>query len=323
LGVPELSLFSNGTIALMTAMKTYNLTGEVITTPYSFVATAHSIVWCDLKPVFVDIDPKTFNIDPGKIEEAITPKTSAILAVHVYGNPCDHASIEKIAKKHNLKVIYDSAHAFGVEQNGKSILNYGDSSVLSFHATKVYNTFEGGAVITHSGNEKARVDKLKNFGFENEITVSEIGINGKMNEFSAALGLVQLRHYQEAFDKRKFVDSYYREALTKIEGITLLEYPDSVKPNFSYFPILVEDSYGITRDELYEKFKANGIFSRRYFYPLISNFDVYQSHPSASRENLPVSNAISKKVLCLPMYPNLMEEQLKQIVRIIIESEKK
>lgn len=319
LKVPFLSLFTNGTLPIMVALQALRITGEVITTPYSFVATTHSLWWNGIKPVFVDIDPKTGNIDPDKIEAAITPKTTAILPVHVYGNPCDTEKIKNIADTYGLKVIYDAAHAFGVEVNGKSILNEGDLSTLSFHATKTYNTIEGGALICHDAETKKRIDYLKNFGFAGETTVVAPGINGKMDEVRAAYGLVSLNYVDDAIAKRREVALQYREALRNISGITVFEDFKNVKHNYSYFPILVnEELYGLSRDELYEKLKANNIFGRRYFYPLISNFSTYRGLPSANKENLPVANRIADSVICLPIHHEITKENADRILDLIV-----
>ena len=305
LKVPYVSLFSNATIALITALQTLEVSGEVITTPYSFVATAHSILWRGLKPVFVDIDPMTMNLDPLKIESAISPLTSAILPVHCYGYPCDVDKIQAIADKHNLKVIYDAAHAFGVKCHCGSVLNHGNLSVLSFHATKVFNTFEGGAIICHDINTKNKIDKIKNFGFENETSVTELGINGKMSEANAALGLVQLKYIDSLIEKRKIIDKYYRNRLKNVIGITCLHGAEDYSPNFSYFPILVQDEYFINRDELYLKLKNKGINSRRYFYPLITDFPMYKEFINASDFDLSNARFIASRVLCLPIHPNM------------------
>ena len=318
LKVPYLSLFTNGTLPIMVALQALRITGEVITTPYSFVATTHSLWWNDIKPVFVDIDPRTGNMDPDKIEAAITPKTTAIMPVHVYGNPCDTEKIKKIADTYGLKVIYDAAHAFGVEVNGKSILNDGDLSTLSFHATKTYNTIEGGALICHDAETKMRIDYLKNFGFAGETTVVAPGINGKMDEVRAAYGLLALNYVDDAIAKRKRVAQHYREGLKNIFGISFLEDLENVKHNYSYFPILVDAAnYGMSRDELYEKLKANNIFGRRYFYPLISDFSTYRGLPSAAKDNLPVANRIADAVICLPIHHELDEKDINRIIELI------
>lgn len=318
LKVPYISLFSNGTLALMVALKVLGIKGEVITTPYSFVATTHSILWNDITPVFVDIDPETCNIDPDKIESAITSDTTAIMPVHVYGNPCDVEKIEKIAKKHNLKVIYDAAHAFGVSINGESVLNYGDVSMLSFHATKVFNTLEGGALVCQDAEIKKQIDFFKNFGFADETEVPTIGINAKMDEMRAAFGIVSLRYVDNNIEKRKIIAEEYRLKLANIEGITFLNNIDGVRHNYSYFPIFVDaKKYGMSRDELYDKLKLNGIWGRRYFYPLISEFVNYKNLPSAGRDNLSVAFGIAEKVICLPIYSDLDLESVDRIVKLI------
>lgn len=317
LGVEHVALFNNGTIALLTALQSLRVTGEVITTPYSFVATAHSLLWNGIKPVFVDIDPNTFNLDPKKIEAAITPHTTAIMPVHCYGNPCDVDAIQKIADTYNLRVIYDAAHAFGVQDKGGSILRHGDLSVLSFHATKVFNTFEGGAIVCPDAKTKLRINQLKNFGYVDEVTVVAPGINGKMSEVNAAFGLLQLNHIDAAIQKRAEVDRQYRKLLMGIPGIRIPEWPASITANHSYFPILVEKNYPLTRDALYQKLKDHDIHGRRYFYPLISEFPMYQGMPSAQRSNLPVAHAISEQVLCLPIYPALSNDDIHKISSLV------
>lgn len=319
LGVEHISLFTNGTLALVTALQALRITGDVITTPYSFVATAHSLLWNGIRPVFVDIDPVTLNLNPDKIEAAITPQTTAILPVHVYGRPCDTARIQAIADIYGLRVIYDAAHAFGVEDEGGSILRHGDVSILSFHATKVFTTFEGGAVVSPDAKTKKRVDYLKNFGFADEVTVVAPGINGKMNEFQAALGLLQLKHINDALKQRAELDEYYRKTLAGIPGIRCLPLPDCSRSNYAYFVIMVEPEYLLSRDELYTRLRQNNIFARRYFYPLISNFPMYRALPSSNKSNLPVASASADKVLCLPIYPGLDKDVLKNIVSIIKE----
>jgi dTDP-4-amino-4,6-dideoxygalactose transaminase len=314
LQVKNLSLFSNCTIGLITALKALSIEGDVITTPYSFVATSHSMLWNGLKPIFVDIDPLTLNIDPQKIEAAITPKTTAIMPVHCYGIPCDVVAIEKIAAKRSLKVVYDAAHAFGVTVNGESIFNFGDLSVASFHATKVFNTFEGGAIISPSIDLKLKIDQLKNFGFIDEVTVLEAGINGKMSEFNSALGLVQLKYVQANEEKRRQVDSRYRSELNGIGGIRCLGMYPRYEANYSYFPVLIDENYPITRDALYERLKRKNIFARRYFYPLISDFPMYRQLPSAHPSNLPVATAIAKQILCLPIYPDLTAIEQQRVI---------
>lgn len=319
LGVKHLALFTNGTIALVTALQALRITGEVITTPYSFVATAHSLLWNGIKPVFVDIDPDTLNLDPARIEAAITPQTTAIMPVHVYGRPCDVDAIQKIADNYNLRVIYDAAHAFGVQCHGESVLNHGDLSVLSFHATKVFNTFEGGAIVCPDEKTKQRIDHLKNFGFVDEVTVVAPGINGKMSEFNAALGLLQLKHVDAALARRKAIAGRYREKLAVIRGIHCLNAPQKEVANNAYFPILVRPDYPLSRDELYHRLKDHGIHSRRYFYPLITDFPMYRGMPSAKQENLPVAVKASSEVLCLPIYPTLSAEEQQHIVDIVRE----
>jgi dTDP-4-amino-4,6-dideoxygalactose transaminase len=317
LGVEHIALFTNGTIALITALQVLGIRGEVITTPYSFVATSHSLLWNGIKPVFVDIDSNTLNIDPAKIEAAITPETTAIMPVHCYGHPCDVDAIQKIADTYNLKVIYDAAHAFGVNCHCGSILNHGDLSVLSFHATKVFNTFEGGAIVCPDAQTKLRINQLKNFGFVDEVTVEAPGINGKMSEFNAALGLLQLNSLDEAIEKRQMIDAQYRQGLADVKGIRCLPDAGEKVANYSYFPILIEADYPISRDELYQKLKDQGIFARRYFYPLISDLPMYRGMPSAHRDNLPVANDAAFKVLCLPIYPALSNEEQTRVVEAI------
>ncbi|SHM84983.1 DegT/DnrJ/EryC1/StrS family aminotransferase [Phytopseudomonas punonensis] len=314
LGVEHIALFNNGTIALLTALQALRVAGEVITTPYSFVATSHSLLWNGIKPVFVDIDPYTLNLDPIKIEAAITPQTTAIMPVHCYGNPCAVESIQKIADNYNLRVIYDAAHAFGVEDVGGSILRHGDLSVLSFHATKVFNTFEGGAIICPDAKTKQRINHLKNFGFVDEVTVVAPGINGKMSEVNAAFGLLQLKHIDLALARRREIDRVYREGIRGMKGISLVEGVGQATANYSYFPILVEADYPISRDELYLQLKKKDIYARRYFYPLISEFPMYRGMQSAQCNNLPVANEVAKKVLCLPIYPDLSKDELDRII---------
>lgn len=320
LGVPYVSLFTNGTLPLITALQALRITGEVITTPYSFVATTHALWWNGIKPVFVDIDPKTGNIDPEKIESAITPKTTAIMPVHVYGKPCDTRRIQEIADQYGLKVIYDAAHAFGVKVDGESILKAGDMSTLSFHATKVYNTIEGGAMIMHDAQTKKRIDYLKNFGFANEVTVVGPGINSKMDEMRAAYGLLNLKQVDAAIEARHQVAIKYREALRNVEGITFFDDMPGVKHNYSYFPIFVDaKKYGMTRDALYEKMKAANVLGRRYFYPLISDFSTYRGLESARPENLPNAHQMADSVICLPMHHALSEEDINRILSTIVE----
>ncbi|RJT50502.1 DegT/DnrJ/EryC1/StrS family aminotransferase [Rahnella variigena] len=317
LGVEHLCLFSNGTLALLTAFQVLGITGEVITTPYSFVATAHSLLWNGLTPVFVDTDPETFNLDADKLEQAITPATTAILPVHCYGIPCNTRKIEELADAYGLKVIYDAAHAFGVKQNGVSVLRQGDLSILSFHATKVFNTIEGGAIICHDAKMKQRIDYLKNFGFVNETTVVAAGINGKMNELQAAYGLLQLQHIDKALDDRGRLYRHYNMLLADIPGISLMSIPEDVTWNYAYYPIMVNEDFALTRDELYELLKDNHIMARRYFYPLISSFFMYKFAESASKENLPVAHQLAEKVICLPLYPGLEESIQNKIAGLI------
>lgn len=317
LGVKHISLFSNGTLALVVALQSLRITGEVITTPYSFVATSHALLWNDIKPVFVDIDANTLNLDPNKIEAAITPKTTAIMPVHCYGHPCAVEDIQRIADIYNLKVIYDAAHAFAVQHKNASILNYGDLSVLSFHATKVFNTFEGGAIICPDAKTKQRIDHLKNFGFVDEVTVVAPGINGKMSEINAAFGLLQLKGIDAALEKRQTIDKHYRKALKSIKGIHCLTDSGETRANYAYFPILVKPEYPLSRDQLFEKLRANNIYARRYFYPLISDFPMYRGLPSAAPSLLPVASKSAKEVICLPIFPDLPLEYLDIIVTII------
>jgi dTDP-4-amino-4,6-dideoxygalactose transaminase len=317
LGVEHISLFSNGTIALVTALQSLRITGEVITTPYSFVATAHSLLWNGIRPVFVDIDSKTLNMDPERIEAAITNQTTAIMPVHCYGTPCNVDAIQRIADNYNLKVIYDAAHAFGVRCHCGSLLNHGDLSVLSFHATKVFNTFEGGAIVSPDAKTKVRIDQLKNFGYVDETTVVAPGINGKMSEVNAAMGLLQLDYIDQAIEKRRAIDAVYRRELQDVPGIHSVERKGAMFDNYAYFPILVGPQYPASRDALYDKLKANDIFARRYFYPLISSFPMYRGLSSAHRENLPIATQVSSQVLCLPIYPALALESQMQIIELI------
>ena len=319
LKVPYISLFTNGTLPLLTALQALRITGEVITTPYSFVATTHSIWWNNCKPVFVDIDPSTGNINPDRIEAAITPKTSAIMPVKKKKKPCDTKRIQEIADKYGLKVIYDAAHAFGVEVNGESILNAGDLSTLSFHATKVFNTIEGGAMVMHDAETKKRIDYLKNFGFAGETEVVGPGINSKMDEVRSAYGLLNLNQVDAAIEARHQVAVKYREALRKVPGITFFDDMPGVRHNYSYFPILVDaEVYGMSRDELYFKMKEKGVLGRRYFYPLISSFSTYRGLPSAAPENLPEANRMAERVICLPMHHQLSGTDLERILDIVV-----
>lgn len=320
LKVPYVSLFTNGTLPLLTALQALRITGEVITTPYSFVATTHALWWNGIKPVFVDIDPSTGNIDPQKIEAAITPRTTAILPVHVYGKPCDTEAIQAIADKYGLKVIYDAAHAFGVEVNGESLLNAGDMSTLSFHATKVFNTIEGGAMVMHDEKTKQRIDYLKNFGFANEIEVVGPGINSKMDEIRSAYGLLNLKQVDAAIAARQKVAVAYREALRNVDGISFWDDMPGVRHNYSYFPIFVDaEKYGMTRDELYMKMKDQGVWGRRYFYPLISEFSTYRGLESSRPDNLPNAHKMADTVICLPMHHALSENDLNRIINSIIK----
>lgn len=315
LGIEHLALFNNGTTALLTALQALRISGEVITTPYSFVATAHSMLWNGITPVFVDIDPVTLNLDPAKIEAAITPQTSAIMPVHCYGTACNVETIQTIADNYNLKVIYDAAHAFGVQDAGGSILRHGDLSVLSFHATKVFNTFEGGAIICPDAKTKQRIDRLKNFGFVDEVTVAASGINGKMSEINAAFGLLQLKHIDQALAKRQEIARRYRQALTGIKGIQPVTSEEH--GNNGYFPVLVTDDYPLSRDQLYQKLRDNGIHARRYFYPLISDFPMYRGLPSANAANLPTASQVAQQVLCLPIYPALEKEEQDKVISLL------
>lgn len=320
LDVPFISLFTNGTLPLITALQAMRITGEVITTPFSFVATTHALWWNGIKPVFVDIDPLTCNLDPEKIEAAITPRTTAIMPVHVYGQPCDTKRIQEIADKYGLKVIYDAAHAFGVKVNGKSILNAGDMSTLSFHATKVYNTIEGGALVMHDEQTKKRIDYLKNFGFAGETTVVAPGINSKMDEVRAAYGLVNLKQVDKAIEARRRVADTYREALKGVQGIRFMEDVPGVHHNYAYFPIFVDEAqYGMSRDELYFKMKEHNVLGRRYFYPLISTFSTYRGLESAHPDNLPVATKMAEQVICLPMYYGLTNEDLERITSLVMK----
>ncbi len=320
LGVPHVSLFSNGTLALLSALQALRISGEVITTPYSFVATSHALHWNGIKPVFVDIDPETFNLDPDKIEAAITPQTTAILPVHVYGYPCDMERIQKIADTYGLKVIYDAAHTFGSKYENTSLSANGDLSILSFHATKVFNTFEGGAIVCPDAKTKQRIDYLKNFGFADETTVVAPGINGKMNEFQAALGLLQLKHFPVCIKQRSKIDKHYRQQLSQIKGITVPEILLKSTHNFSYFPILIENDYGISRDELYQVLLDADIHARRYFYPLISEFPMYRGLASSSPANLPIATKTARQILCLPIYPDLTKDEQNRIINILQEN---
>ena len=314
LGVDYISLFNNGTIALVTALQALGLTeGEVITTPYTFVATAHSIVWNNLTPVFVDIDPNTSNIDPAEVEKAITDRTVAIMPVYCYGIPCDVEKLQEIADLHNLKLIYDAAHAFGVKHQGQSLLNYGDLSVISFHATKVFNTFEGGAIVCHSAEMKQRIDRLKNFGIVSETAIDDISLNGKLSEVHAALGLLQLKSIDETLLARKHIDHYYRELLCDVEGIACIQRPAAETDNYAYFPIVISKPYPLSRDELFSALKKQNIFARKYFYPIMTDLAIYQQYQAET----PEAKLLSEHVLCLPMYPALADAEIQQIVKVI------
>jgi len=318
LGVPYISLFANATLALVTSLQVLRITGEVITTPFSFVATTHSLWWNNIKPVFSDIEADFFNLDPEKIEAAITPQTTAILPVHVYGSPCKVERFQEIADTYGLKLIYDAAHAFGVKYKGQSVCNFGDLSILSFHATKVFNTMEGGAIICHDIAVKKRIDYLKNFGFADETTIVAPGINSKMNEMQAALGLLQLKHFDENIRQRKLISDIYCSELQNVKGISFLPEEQNTISNFAYFPIFVDEKeYGETRDHLYERMKQNNIYGRRYFYPLISNFSMYRELPSAKPSNLPVAKKVAEQVICLPIYPGLSETDTFHVCHII------
>jgi dTDP-4-amino-4,6-dideoxygalactose transaminase len=317
LAIPHISLFNNGTVALEVALQALCLTGEVITTPFSFVATTHAIAWCGLKPVFVDVEPCTLNIDPNQIEAAITPRTTAILAVHCYGTPCDIAAIADIAERHHLRVIYDAAHAFGVTYRGESILRAGDLSVLSFHATKVFNTFEGGAIVSQDAHLKLHIDRLKNFGIVDPTTITAIGTNGKMNEVQAAFGLLQLKHIGIALKKRLAIDAAYRALLADIPGVRCLQPRPSQVANASYFPLLIDEQYTQTRDEVFQRLAAVGINGRRYFYPLISNLPMYAKLESAAPEHLPVATRLAEQVLCLPIYADMPIETVERVAAVL------
>lgn len=314
LGVEHISLFSNGTVALITALQALDLTGEVITTPFSFVAGAHALRWNGLTPVFVDIDPHTLNLDARRIEAAITPRTSAIMPVHCYGHMCDTGAIQAIADRHGLRVLYDAAHAFGVRHNGQSLLRAGDLSVLSFHATKVFNTFEGGAIVSPNAETKRRIDRLRNFGFDSEVSVGEIGMNGKMSEVNAAFGLLQLRHVDNAIERRREIDALYRRALADVTGLHCVTPPAGQTRNGSYFPILVGPQFPLSRDALFEQLRAQGILARRYFHPLISDFPMYRNAPGAAHDQLPVAHRAATQVLCLPIYPAMSNADVGRVL---------
>ncbi|MFN3555776.1 MAG: DegT/DnrJ/EryC1/StrS family aminotransferase [Bacteroidales bacterium] len=318
LGVQYISLFANGTLALVTALQALKLSGEVITTPFSFVATTHALWWNNIQPVFVDIEPDTFTLDPDKIEAAITPRTTGILPVHVYGYPCKVERIAEIARRYGLKVLYDAAHTFGAKYNEQHLCSFGDMSILSFHATKVFNTFEGGAIVCHTAEMKERIDNLKNFGFRGETTVVAPGINAKMNEFQAALGLAQLKHVDQAIARRKEIALQYRKALANVPGIQCMDEQPGLTHNYSYFPVLLEEStYGKSRDALYETLRENNIFARRYFYPLITDFPTYRGKMNEERRSDKVAVGLSNSVLCLPIFPELDTEKLDYIIELI------
>src|ERR1700684_720324 len=318
LNVKHIALFANATIGLVTALQALRITGEVITTPYSFVATAHSLLWNGIKPVFADIDPHTLNLDPGKIEAAITPQTTAIMPVHVYGHPCDVDGIQAIADTYGLKVIYDAAHAFAVQCHCGSVLAHGDLSVLSFHATKVFNTFEGGAIVCPDEKPRQRINYLKNFGFADEVTVVAPGINGKMSEFTAALGVLQLKGIDRALARRKAIDEHYRAVLESMPGIRCVGTAGETRCNYAYFPILIQPDYPLSRDGLYQTFRDNNILVRRYFFPLISDFPMYRGLPSASHRHLPVARKVAQQVLCLPIYPGLTHDQVDRVLDLLL-----
>ncbi|MCU0647904.1 MAG: DegT/DnrJ/EryC1/StrS family aminotransferase [Gemmatimonadaceae bacterium] len=319
LGVPHISLFANGTAALLTAVQALELSGEVITTPFSFVAGAHALLWNGLTPVFADIDPETLNLDPARIEAAVTERTTGIMPVHCYGNPCDLAAIERIARARGLRVLYDAAHAFGVTVPDGSVLTAGDLSVLSFHATKVFNTFEGGAIVSHDAATKQRIDQLKNFGIVDETTVDAAGLNGKMSEVNAAFGLVQLQHIDAAIARRAQIDAHYRALLAEVPGITCVPPSGQTRSNHSYFPILVGSEYPVSRNALYTALKGQDILSRRYFHPLISHFPMYRALPSAAPRNLPVATRVAEQVLCLPIHTGMCDADVERVVTIVRE----
>jgi len=323
LGVKHIALFANGTLALVTALQALRITGEVITTPYSFVATAHSLLWNGIKPVFVDIDPDTLNLDPARIEAAITPQTTAIMPVHCYGRPCDVAAIARIADTYNLKVIYDAAHAFGVRDTRGSILRHGDLSILSFHATKVFNTFEGGAIVCPDARTKQRIDHLKNFGFVNETTVVAPGINGKMNEVCAAFGLLQLKHIDHALARRADIDARYRRRLAGVRGLHCPRMPAAGTTNHAYFPVMIDDDFPVGRDGLYQHMRDRNILVRRYFHPLISEFPMYRGLASAQPSNLPTAHEAARRVLCLPIHPELSDADVDQVCDLILSQHRR
>ena len=319
LGVEQISLFNNGTTALLCALQALDISGEVITTPYSFVATSHALLWKNIKPVFVDLEKDSFNLDPDRVEEAITPETTAILPVHCYGYPCDHEKLSAIAEKHNLKLLYDAAHGFGVSCRGESILKRGDLSVISFHSTKSFHTFEGGAIVSSDPEMKKKIDYLKNFGFDNETTVVLAGINGKMSEINAALGVLNLNHYPAARERKKAAYHLYCTRIKHLKGIRYLPFPESVTHNYHYFPILVGEDYPLTRDQLYDRFVKDNIFVRRYFFPLISHMEMYKFLPSALPDNLPNAESISREILCLPLYDEIDEQSIDQVIALLTQ----
>ena len=319
LKVPNVSLFNNGTIALLTALKAMNLPygSEIITTPFTFAATPHCIAWNNCKPVFCDIEPNTMTIDADKVESLITPNTSAILGVHVYGFPCNVEKIDKIAKKHNLKVIYDAAHAFSTEINGKGIGTFGNITMFSFHATKLFNTIEGGCLTYNDENLKRKIYNLRNFGIQSEEIVEDVGINGKMNEFQAAMGLENLKIYKQEQEKRAEIKAFYDEHLSKIKGIRIPKMPENVTNSYQYYPIVIEEDYPISRNELYDRFKEHNILTRKYFYPACHDYDCYKNDLAVKLADLLVVNDLKHKVLCLPYYGSLEKEDLSKICKII------
>ncbi|MEM1404163.1 MAG: DegT/DnrJ/EryC1/StrS family aminotransferase [Pseudomonadota bacterium] len=317
LGVDDIVLYSNGTIALLAALRALRLEGEVLTTPFSFIATSHALRWSGLQPVFVDVEEAGFNLDPNALEAAITPKTSAILAVHCYGYPCDSAAIQNVADRHGLKVVYDAAHAFGVEDEGGSILRHGDLSTLSFHATKVFTTLEGGAVVCREPEMRQTLCDLKNFGIADQVRVVDTGINGKLNEMGAAFGLLQLKYLNQAIERRKEVDTLYRQLLSDIPGVTVPPLPAVRLHNYSYFPVLITREFSMSRDGLYEFMKANGVHPRRYFYPLITNQVMYQNENGAAPSKLPRATRLAEQILCLPIYPDLEARDIEAIVAVV------
>lgn len=317
LGVPYLSLFANATIALMTAVQVLGLEGDVITTPFSFVAGAHALRRQHVRPVFVDVDPQTLNIDPARVEAAITPRTTGILAVHCYGTPCDTDALHRIADRHGLQLLYDAAHAFGITVGGESVLRQGHLSVLSFHATKVFNTVEGGAIVSHDAATKARIDRLRNFGITDEVTVDEVGLNGKMSEIHAAFGLLQLRHIDAAIRRRAQIAEQYQAALGELPGIDHLPTGAQDAPNHSYFPVRVRAPYPLSRDALYDAFRQHDIYARRYFYPLISELGAYRAFAPSEPDALPVAAAAAREILCLPMHPGLTDADVATVLTVM------